>query len=441
MKIFIVGGAVRDKLLGKNPSDIDYVVVGSTPEEMLSLGYEQVGADFPVFLNPDTNDEYALARTERKTGAGYLDFETKFDKTITLEDDLLRRDLTINAMAMDEDGNVIDPFNGMKDLENKVIRHVSEAFKEDPVRVLRVARFMAKMPDFTIAHETKEMLKEMVSNGEVDNLKPDRIWKEFVKAFNTDNPERFINTLQELGALKVILPEIEKMRGVPQRADYHAEGDVYIHTLMVLKEACKLSKGLPENDKLFVRMSALFHDIGKAYTPNHLLYEDDGSIKGHHHGHDSKEIVEPKIREVGKRLRMPKAIEDFCVDVGIFHQKIHQIKKMSPRGITKMFNELSIRQKAGNGNEDRYIDNFMMSCYADALGRKVTVNNEIQDAPKEYPQQDIFRTCFKEYSNCSADLQNWIKTYTERNEKKPEGELIKTRLYDIRVKKLKNINF
>jgi tRNA nucleotidyltransferase (CCA-adding enzyme) len=436
MKKYIVGGAVRDKLLGKTPNDIDYVVVGATPEEMLELGFEEVGADFPVFLHPITRDEYALARTERKNGLGYTDFVTKFDKTITLEDDLLRRDLTVNAMAQDENGVIIDPFGGQKDLKAKKLRHVSEAFKDDPLRILRVARFCAKMKGFTMADETKTMLQDMVANGEIDHLKPERIWKEFEKAMVSDDPARFLEALDEVGALKVILPEIYKMKGIPQRKDYHAEGDVFIHVLMVLREATKLSKDLPDRDKMLVRMSALLHDIGKAYTPAHLLYDEYGAEKGSHFGHDDEKLVTSKIQKIAERMRMPKDIEGFCIDVAMMHQRVHTISKMSPKGITKMLNELNIRQKAGPGNEERYINNFLMSCYADSLGRKVLENDMVVDPPVEYPQQDLFRKYFKEYANCSTELQSWIKEYSARNDKAPQGELIKDKLHSIRVNKI-----
>jgi len=436
MKKYIVGGAVRDKLLGKTPNDIDYVVVGSTPEEMLAQGFEQVGADFPVYLHPVTRDEYALARTERKNGLGYNDFTTKFDKTVTLRDDLERRDFTINAMAEDEHGNIYDPFNGKKDIEDKKLRHVSPAFGDDPLRILRLARFYAKLDGYTIAPETKDLAIKMVENGEIDNLTPERIWKEFEKVMVSDNPARFLEALDEIGALKIILPEIHKMKGIPQRRDYHAEGDVYIHVLMVLKEASELSKDLPDRDKMLVRMSALLHDIGKAYTPHHLLYDENGAEKGSHFGHDDEKLVTSKIKKISERMRMPKDIETFCIDVAMMHQRIHTISKMSPKGITKMFNELNIRQKAGPGNEDRYINNFLMSCYADSLGRKVLENGRVANPPVEYPQQDLFRKYFKEYSNCSNELQSWIKAYTERNEKAPAGELIKDNLHSIRVSKI-----
>lgn len=436
MKKYIVGGAVRDKLLGKKPNDIDYVVVGSTPEEMIELGFEEVGADFAVFLHPITRDEYALARTERKNGFGYTDFVTNIDKNITLEDDLSRRDLTINAMAEDENGIIIDPFGGRRDLATKTLRHVSPAFSDDPLRILRLARFYAKLDGYTIAPETLLLAKTMVANGEIDHLKPERIWKEFEKAMTSDNPSRFLESLDDMGALRVILPEIHKMKGVPQRKDYHAEGDVYIHVLMVLTEAALLSKDLPERDQMLVRMSALLHDIGKAYTPAHLLYDEYGAEKGSHFGHDDERLVTEKIKVIAERMRMPKEIEVFCIDVAMMHQRIHTISKMSPKGITKMLNELNIRQKAGPGNEERYINNFLMSCYADSLGRKVLENGVAVDPPVEYPQQDLFRKFFKEYANCSTELQSWIKEYTARNDKKPEGEIIKDKLHSIRVNKI-----
>lgn len=435
MKKYIVGGAVRDKLLGKKPNDIDYVVVGSTPEEMLELGFEQVGADFPVFLHPITRDEYALARTERKSGLGYTDFVTKFDKTITLKDDLERRDLTINAMAMDEDNVIVDPFGGQKDLKNKTIRHVSEAFKDDPLRVLRVARFCAKMPEFTIDPDTKTMLQKMVAEGAINNLKKERIWKEIEKAMLSTKPSRFFEVLDELGALEIILPEIKKMQGVPQPQRHHAEGDVYIHVMMVLDSATELSKDLSDENKMLIRMAALFHDIGKAFTPDHLLYEN-GIAVGKHHGHDGKGLVTDKLRVVGERLCIPKNIETFCIDTAYVHQRVHSLKVMNAKSVTNMFNELSIRQKTGQGKEHVYVDNLMMACYADHQGRRELIDGVVVVPEKEYPQQDLFRKYFKEYSDCSNELQNWIKAYTERNEKAPAGELIKDNLHSIRVSKI-----
>lgn len=439
MKTYMVGGAVRDTVLGKKPSDIDYVVVGATPEEMFKLGFEQVGADFPVFLHPETKDEYALARTEKKTGKGYLDFETEFSPNVTLEDDLLRRDLTINAMAMDENGNIVDPYNGLKDIKEKKLRHVSEAFKDDPLRILRVARFCAKMPDFTIAEETLNMLKEMVKNGEANNLKKERIWKEIEKGFLSSKPSKFIEALDQIGVLGLILPDIKKMQNIPQRDDYHAEGDVYVHTLMVLDEASELSKDLPDEDKMLVRMSALLHDIGKAYTPESLLYHEDGSVKGNHFGHDGLEIVKEKIEVLAKNICMPTNIKVFCIDAAYVHQRVHGIKAMSPSGITRMFNELAIRQKSENGKEMRYVNNLLMTCHADSLGRRLKVNNIITLPEKDYPQKDLFIKYFNEYYNYSNELQDWIKKYKERNDKQPDGLSIKAQVNQIRVSKIKKV--
>lgn len=437
MNKYLVGGAVRDKMLGKTPNDLDYVVVGSTPADMINLGYEQVGADFPVFLHPETKDEYALARTERKTGNGYLDFETVFDKSITLEDDLLRRDLTINAMAEDQNGLIIDPYNGLEDLKNKQLRHVSESFKDDPLRILRVARFCAKMPDFKIADDTLLMLREMVKNGEANNLKKERIWKEIEKAFTSEKPSRFIEALDEIGVLKTIFPEIKKMQGVPQRDDYHAEGDVYVHTLMVLDKATELSSDSLDEDKLFVRMSALLHDIGKAYTKNSLLYNEDGTVLGSHNGHDGLELVKDKLEVIAERLCFPTNIKVFCVDVASGHQKLHSLKIMSPSGINRMFNQLAIKQKTENGCEMKYVNNFIMSCHADSLGRLLKKDGIVSLPPQDYPQGELFIKYFNEYSNCKTEIADWLKKYEERNNKKPLGEVIKTQVNQIRISKIK----
>lgn len=435
---FIVGGAVRDLLLGKEPNDIDYVVVGSTEEEMLSLGFEKVGADFPVFLHPETNDEYALARTERKTGTGYNGFTVDASKNVTLKEDLERRDLTVNAMAMDENNVLFDPFNGQQDLKNKLLRHVSEAFKDDPLRVLRVARFCAKMQGFEVADETKTMLRKMVADGAINDLTKERIWKELEKVMVSSEPSKFFKVLDDLGALQIMFPEIKKMQGIPQPEKHHAEGDVYIHVMMVLDEATKLSKDCNDEDKILVRMAALFHDIGKAFTPDSLLYEN-GVAVGKHHGHDGIKLVTEKIRAIGERICMPKFIENFCIDTAFVHQKVHGLTELNSSTVTNMFNDLNIRQKTGQGKEQRYIDNLMMACYADNLGRKKLENGVVVDPPKEYPQQDLFREYFKKYSDCSAELKNWMQAYVERNEKNPEGQLIKERLHSIRVSKINEI--
>ena len=258
MTRWLVGGAVRDRLLGLPGGDRDWVVVGSSAEEMLARGFRPVGKDFPVFLDPGTGEEHALARTERKTAPGYRGFEFHADRSVTLEDDLLRRDLTINAIAEDENGNVVDPHGGRADLAAKVLRHVSAAFAEDPVRVLRVARFAARFADFTIAPETEALMREMVAAGEVDALVPERVWQELSRGLMEQKPSRMFDVLRRCGALRRILPEVDRLFGVPQRADFHPEVDSGVHLMMVLDMAARLGTGLA------VRYACLGHDLGKA---------------------------------------------------------------------------------------------------------------------------------------------------------------------------------
>jgi len=258
MKTYLVGGAVRDELLDYPHKEKDWVVVGATPEQMLDAGFQQVGKDFPVFLHPDTKEEYALARTERKTSPGYKGFDVHATVDVTLEQDLLRRDLTINALAKGESGEIIDPFNGLQDIQDKVLRHVSPAFSEDPVRILRVARFAARYRHlgFIVADETMQLMKQMVADGEVDALVPERVWQEMEKALGERSPSRFIEVLRDCGALERILPELDRLFGVPQPEEHHPEVDTGIHTLMVLQQACRLS------DDTGVRFAALMHDLG-----------------------------------------------------------------------------------------------------------------------------------------------------------------------------------
>lgn len=397
MKIFLVGGAVRDKLLGKESDDLDYVVLNGTPEKMLALGFTEAGKDFPVFLHPETKDEHALARMERSTGKGYNDFESSWEG-VTLEDDLMRRDLTINAMAEDETGQIVDIFGGKKDLENKVLRHVSEAFKEDPLRILRVARFASKMKDFTVAPETMSMMQEMVKDGMIDHLTPERVWKEWWRAMVTPEPHRFFEVLKDTGALKVLFPVLDNMKDVPQRADYHAEGDVFVHTMMVLKEATELTKDMDEDRRLLVRMGALLHDVGKTKTPHELLYNEDGSMKGSHTGHDDPKVARPLIQELKEQYKLSDFIARFCLDVAAFHQRIHSVKKMKKTsGWAKLFNDMKIRQHADELGEDHYLENILLACKADARGRLMTVDNKIVPASREYEQADIMKDKFKEY--------------------------------------------
>lgn len=408
VKVFLVGGAVRDKLLGKPVADLDYVVEGATPELMLSQGFEQVGADFPVFLHPETKDEYALARTDRKTGDGYIGFDCDWEG-VTLEDDLFRRDLTVNAMAEDSHGNVIDPFGGRKDLENRVLRHVSKAFEEDPVRILRIARFMAKMPEFTVAEETHDMIVKMVKRGDIDQLTSERVWKELHRAVEAEAPKRFFETLDSFGALKIILPVVDAMKGVPQRADYHAEGDVFIHTMMVLDEATQLTKGMSNEDKLTIRMGALLHDVGKTKTPDDLLYYEDGRMRGSHTGHDSYKVVKPLIDEVFDRYKMPDQLRRFCTDVCVYHQRIHSVKALKNKSFMKLFNDLNLKNKADGRGDDIYLRNLLLACKADARGRHLTVENEIIPAKREYVQMDIMTEKYDDYRKGLKILGQYFK--------------------------------
>ena len=275
-QVYCVGGAVRDELLGFPVKDQDWVVVGATPEQMVALGYQPVGKDFPVFLHPQTHEEYALARTERKTARGYKGFQVYASPEVTLEQDLARRDLTINAIAKDTDGQLIDPHNGQQDLKSKVFRHVSDAFVEDPVRILRLARFAARFADFTVADETMALMQEMVQNGEVDALVPERVWQELARGLMEPKPSRMFVVLRECGALKVLLPELDRLFGVPQPAQHHPEVDTGVHVMMVVDYAAAQKYSLP------VRFSALTHDLGKGTTPSDILPR--------HIGHEERSV-------------------------------------------------------------------------------------------------------------------------------------------------------
>ena len=297
MKIYIVGGAVRDQLLGRATADRDYVVVGASPQAMLDRGFRPVGKDFPVFLHPETHEEYALARTERKTGNGYHGFAFHAAPEVTLEEDLARRDLTINAMARAEDGVLIDPFRGQRDLEAKILRHVGPAFAEDPVRILRLARFAARFADFSVAPETLALARDMVAGGEVDHLVAERVWQELAKGLMEFRPSRMFEVLRECGALARLLPEVNALFGVPQRADYHPEVDTGVHTMMVVDEAARRNFPLP------VRFAALTHDLGKATTPADILPR--------HHGHEARSVR--LATALCGRLRVPGDCRDLAL--------------------------------------------------------------------------------------------------------------------------------
>ena len=311
MQTSLVGGAVRDALLGLAVKDRDWVVVGADAAAMLAQGYQPVGRDFPVFLHPETHEEYALARTERKTGKGYAGFTFHANKSVTLEQDLMRRDLTINAMAQDKDGRIIDPFGGQADLRDKILRHVSPAFAEDPVRILRTARFAARY-GFNVAEETMTLMKQMVADGEADALVAERVWQELAKGLMEQQPRRMIEVLRECGALKIILPEVDALFGVPQRAEHHPEIDSGIHTLMTLQRAADLGLSLPE------RYAAMLHDLGKALTPPDILPR--------HHGHDIAGVK--PVQAVNRRWRVPKACAELAELVCRWHIILHSVKTL-----------------------------------------------------------------------------------------------------------------
>lgn len=420
MRILLVGGAVRDSIRGIPSDDLDYVVVNATPKMMLDLGYTEAGKDFPVFLHPETKDEHALARIERSTGKSYQDFDAEWEG-VTLEDDLMRRDLTINAMAQDQEtGEIVDLFGGREDLENKILRHVSEAFKEDPLRILRVARFASKMKDFTVAPETMSFMQEMVKDGMIDHLTAERVWKEWHRAMKSPEPHRFFEVLDETGALEILFPVIHKMKVVPQRADYHAEGDVFTHTMMVLKEATELTKDMDEDRRLLIRMGALLHDVGKTKTPHELLYytegEKKGQMKGSHTGHDDPKVIKPLILELKERYKLPDFTTRFCLDVAAFHQRAHSVKAMKKaKGWATLFDDMKIRQKADANGEDRYLEDFLLACKADARGRLMTVEGKIVPANRDYTQADIITEKFAVYQD---SLKNVGEFFTLAKEHK-----------------------
>ena len=320
MKIYLVGGAVRDALMGLAGSDRDWVVVGGTPEALVAQGYQPVGRDFPVFLHPDTHEEYALARTERKTARGYRGFAVHAAPDVTLEEDLARRDLTINAIAQDEHGQRTDPFGGERDIDAKVLRHVTEAFREDPVRILRLARFAARFPDFTVAPETMTLMREMVVEGEVDALVSERVWQELSRGLMGTKPSRMLQVLRECGALQRLLPEVDKLYGVPQRAEYHPEIDTGIHLEMVLDASARM------NAPLEVRFACLCHDLGKGTTPADMLPR--------HIGHEQRS--EKLTRALCTRWRVPVACKELAELVAREHGNIHQSGSFGAEAVLRL---------------------------------------------------------------------------------------------------------
>ncbi|MDR0564010.1 MAG: multifunctional CCA addition/repair protein [Azoarcus sp.] len=314
MRTYIVGGAVRDALLGLPVKDRDWVVVGETAEAMLARGFRPVGRDFPVFLHPETHEEYALARTERKTGRGHTGFVCYAAPDVTLEEDLSRRDLTINAIAQKTDGTLIDPYGGVRDLENKTLRHVGPAFSEDPLRVLRVARFAARFPDFSLAPETLALMRAIAESGELNSLTPERVWKELSRGLMESRPSRMFRILRESGALVRVLPELDALFGIPQPPQYHPEVDTGEHVMMVIDHAAQAGHGLD------IRWACLLHDLGKGETPAHILPS--------HHDHESRS--ERLAKQVSNRLRVPAACRDFAVLFAREHGQLGLVDEMRP---------------------------------------------------------------------------------------------------------------
>lgn len=361
MKIYQVGGAVRDKLLKWPVKDRDWVVTGSTPEEMAAMGYKPVGKDFPVFLHPETKEEYALARTERKSGKGYKGFVFHTSPEITIEEDLARRDLTINAIAEDETGNLIDPFGGIKDLEDGLLRHVSDAFIEDPLRVLRVARFAARF-GFRVADETMIFMRQISDCSELEALVPERVWGEMERALAEKYPARFILVLRACNALKVLFPEIDRLFGVPQPKKHHPEIDTGLHTIMVLNQASRLTHD-PQ-----IRFAALMHDLGKGTTPENEWPK--------HHGHEARGAR--LVQNLGKRYKIPNAWRELAKLVARYHLVCHRVHELKPETLLGKLESLDAFRRP-----ERF-EQFLIACEADARGRA-----GYEDSA--YPQKDYFR--------------------------------------------------
>ncbi|MGI1680162.1 MAG: multifunctional CCA addition/repair protein [Cellvibrionaceae bacterium] len=401
MNIYLVGGAVRDEILGHPFHEKDWVVVGASPTQMLEDGFKSVGKDFPVFLHPETQEEYALARTERKTSGGYTGFAFHAAPNVTLEEDLIRRDLTINAIAKDADGNIIDPYHGQADIKSRTLRHVSNSFCEDPVRILRTARFAARYHHlgFSIADETLTLMKTMVANGEVDFLVAERVWKEMSRALAEKNPDVFIEVLRECGALARLMPEINNLFGVPQRPEYHPEIDCGIHSLMVLQQSVLLS------EKSEVRFASLIHDLGKATTPADVLPQ--------HIGHELRSI--DLVKQLCERLAIPNEFRDLGLMAAQYHTHCHRAKELTPKKILETLNALDAFRRP-----DRFAD-FLLCCEADAKGRTGFEN-------REYPQSDYFQK--------ALDICQTI-TAAQVDKSKHQGKAIGDEIHRLRVSALK----
>ncbi|VAW83935.1 CCA tRNA nucleotidyltransferase [hydrothermal vent metagenome] len=375
MQIYLVGGAVRDKLLKRPFHERDWVVVGATPEQMLSQGYRQVGKDFPVFLHPESQEEYALARTERKTAPGYYGFNIHATPDVTLEEDLLRRDLTINAIAEKHDGTLVDPFNGQQDIKDRVLRHVSPAFSEDPVRILRLARFAARFAHlgFTIAEETMMLMREMVESGEVDALVAERVWAELDKALGEQSPSRFFEVLRECGALARLFPEIDHLFGVPQPPKHHPEIDSGVHTMLVLQQAVRLSSSRA------VRFAALLHDLGKGDT--------DPELWPKHHAHEQRGV--PLVKALCERFKVPNEYRALALMATRYHGKYHRAGEMRPGTLRQLLDDCDALRRPQRFEE------FLLVCEADSRGRPGFEDNV-------YPQIAILKAALSAAQSVNA---------------------------------------
>jgi tRNA nucleotidyltransferase (CCA-adding enzyme) len=404
MKVYEVGGAVRDALLGLPVKERDWVVVGASAEELAAQGFRRVGKDFPVFLHPQTGEEYALARTERKTGRGYTGFAFETAASVTLEQDLQRRDLTINAIARAADGTLIDPWGGRRDLAERVLRHVSEAFREDPLRVLRVARFASRYANigFSIAPETRALMREVVASGEMEALTPERVWQETVKALREDRPEVYFEVLRDSGALARIFPEVDALYGIPQPERWHPEIDTGVHVMMALRLAARLSKSET------VRFAVLTHDLGKATTPKLVLPS--------HHGHEQRS--EELLEELCERLPVPNRFRDLARVVARHHTNVHRAAELKAQTLLKVIGEAD-----GLRQPERF-EEFLLACEADARGRK-----GLED--RAYPQAERFRTALRAARGVDASRV--------RAEQQVEGEALGKAIHDARVAAIKAV--
>mgnify|MGYP003700379077 FL=1 len=399
MDIYEVGGCVRDRLLGREQTDRDWVVVGASAEEMEQLGYRRVGKDFPVYLHPETHEEYALARTERKSGRGYYGFSVDASATITLEEDLSRRDLTINAMALAADGTLIDPYGGRADLESRILRHVSPAFVEDPLRVLRVARFAARF-DFTVAEETNALMREIANSGELTSLAPERVWSELDRALNEPYPARFLRALRDCGALAQLFPELDRLFGVPQPQKYHPEIDTGEHICLALQRAAAVGANP------IVRFAVLVHDLGKGTTDAELLPS--------HKGHEERGVA--LVEDFCRRFRVPKAHRGVALAVTAYHLKVHRARELRPTTLLRLLYELDALRRPER------LDDILCACAIDATGRGGDF------AHAAYPAADYIRR--------ARDVIARVET-SDLRERETDGEALRAALDGRRVDALR----